>query len=73
MKELGGFMVLFGAGSMILGFVGYEFTLLMWVDNWGLTVGWVIRGALIVLGGILWLMGNKAEVDAVEKSGVAES
>ena len=40
MKSLGGLMFLFGAGSMLLGLIGYEFTLMMWVDNWGPTVGW---------------------------------
>jgi len=61
MKNLGGLMVLFGAGSILLGFFGYEFTLLMWIDAWGPAVGWIIRGALIVVGAALWLVGNKAE------------
>jgi hypothetical protein len=61
MKNLGGLMVLFGAGSILLGFFGYEFTLLMWIDTWGPAVGWIIRGALIVVGAALWLVGNKAE------------
>jgi len=58
MKSLGGMMFLFGAGSMLLGLVGYEFTLLMWVDNWGTTVGWIIRASLAVVGGFLWLFGE---------------
>lgn len=61
MKNIGGLMVLFGAGSIALGFLGYEFTLLMWVDAWGPTVGLLIRGALIVVGAALWMVGNKAE------------
>lgn len=61
MKSIGGLMVLLGAGSIVLGFMGLEFKLLMWVDTWGPTVGWVIRGALIVVGAALWLVGNKAE------------
>ena len=69
MKSIGGLMVLFGAGSIVLGFIGYEFTLMMWVDNWGPTVGWIIRGALIVVGGALWLMGAKSESEPESDSG----
>jgi len=71
MKNIGGLMVLFGAGSMLLGFVGYEFTLMMWVDIWGPTVGWIIRGALVVVGGFLWLQGNKLDGGQIEESDAA--
>jgi hypothetical protein len=68
MKNIGGLMVLFGAGSIVLNVVGYEFSLMMWVDNWGPGVGWAIRGALIVVGVILWLQGSKSEGIQVEES-----
>jgi len=68
MKNIGGLMVLFGAGSLVLGMIGFEFSLMMWVDNWGTTVGYVIRGALIVVGGALWLMGNSAESGQPQES-----
>lgn len=68
MKNIGGLLVLFGAGSIVLNFVGYEFSLMMWVDNWGPGVGWAIRGVLIVLGAILWLQGSKSEGIQVEES-----
>ena len=71
MKNIGGIMVLFGAGSFVLGLIGYEFSLMMWVDNWGTAVGHVIRGALIVVGGALWFVGNKAELDQVQESDAA--
>lgn len=71
MKNIGGLMVLFGAGSFVLGLIGYEFSLLMWIDNWGTTVGYVIRGALIVVGGALWLMGANAESGQSQESEVA--
>jgi hypothetical protein len=38
-----------------------EFVILSWIDNWGYTVGWVIRAAMILLGAALWLIGNKQE------------
>ena len=71
MKNIGGLMVLLGAGWFVLGLFGYEFTLLMWVDNWGPTVGWVIRGVLIVVGAALWFMGDKQESAHVQESGPA--
>ena len=68
MKNIGGLMVLFGAGSLVLGLIGFEFSLMMWVDNWGTTVGYLIRGALIVVGGVLWLMGDSGESGQPQES-----
>lgn len=61
MKGIGGFLFFFGVGSMVLHFLEREFVILMWVDNWGPTVGWVIRIAMVVVGGALWLMGQRQE------------
>lgn len=61
MKSLGGTLFFFGVGSCILHFLNMEFILLMWVDLWGPTIGWIIRGILIVAGGILWLIGKNRE------------
>jgi hypothetical protein len=71
MKNIGGLMILLGAGSIVLGYVGYEFSVLMWVDNWGSTVGWLIRGALILVGAILWLQRSKMEDARMEESDAA--
>jgi hypothetical protein len=61
MKSIGGIMFFFGVGSAVLYFLNMELILLAWIDMWGPTVGWIIRGALAVVGGALWLVGNKAE------------
>ena len=71
MKSIGGWMVIFGLGSFVLGLIGYEFTLLMWVDNWGSAVGWIIRGALVVVGGLLWFTGNNEETANLQESDIA--
>ncbi len=71
MKNIGGLMVLFGGGSILLGFVGYEFSLMMWVDNWGTGTGWIIRGALIVVGAVLWLKGEDVDDGQFEDSDAA--
>ncbi len=62
MKQFGGLLFMFGAGSIVLGFVGYEFSLLMWIDNWGTAVGWAIRAAIIVAGGALWMLAKSKKV-----------
>ena len=61
MKSIGGLLFVLGLGSFVLHFMDMEFKLLMWVDNWGPTVGTLIRIGLVVVGGALWLLGNKRE------------
>lgn len=61
MKSVGGFLFIFGVGSMILHMLQREFVILMWIDNWGPSVGWGIRVAMAVIGGIMWLMANRSE------------
>jgi hypothetical protein len=36
-----------------------EFSLLAWVDNWGVGIGNGIRVAMIVIGAVLWLLGRQ--------------
>ncbi len=58
MKKIGGTIFFFGAGSIVLYFVHMEFIILSWIDMWGPLVGWIIRGVLLVVGGVLWLIGR---------------
>lgn len=58
MKQLGSTLFFFGAGSTVLNFLDREFTILAWIDMWGPAIGWTIRGALIVAGGVLWTVGK---------------
>jgi hypothetical protein len=64
MKSIGGYLFFFGLGSIILNFLNMEFKLLMWIDNWGPTVGWSIRIGLLVLGAVLWLLGRSKQEPA---------
>ena len=57
-------MFFFGVGSIVLSFVNMEFIILSWIDMWGPTPGWIIRGTLAVVGAILWLVGSKQEKTA---------
>jgi len=61
MKGIGGLLMLLGAGSFVLNMMEREFTIISWIDNWGPTVGTAIRVGLIVVGAVLWFMGNKKE------------
>jgi len=46
---------------MVLHVANYEFVILMWIDMWGPTVGWIIRILMAVVGGGLWLLGRSQE------------
>jgi len=72
MKQTGIYFMIGGIGSILLNLIGYEFVLLMWVDNWGPTVGWAIRGAAIVIGAVLFFLGSKEE-DSLESEDLAET
>jgi hypothetical protein len=61
LKSIGGLLFFFGIGSIVLNLVGFEFKLMMWIDNWGIQTGWVIRGAMALAGGGLWLVGQRQE------------
>lgn len=60
MKGLGVLLLLFGIGSMVLHFMNYEFTLLSWIDTWGETTAWVIRGGLVAVGGAMLMLGRSS-------------
>ena len=61
MKKIGTYLLLAGIGSILLNQFGYEFSLLMWIDNWGETVAWSIRGGAIAAGAIMLFLGMKQE------------
>ncbi len=60
MKNAGSLLLFLGIGTIVLNFIGYEFAILSWIDNWGETVGWVIRGAMIAVGAVLLIMGMRS-------------
>lgn len=58
MVSIGGFIALAGIISIVLSFINYNLRILMWIENWGPTVGWIIRIGLVVAGGVLVLIGR---------------
>lgn len=60
MKRFGIFLLVMGLGSAALHFADMEFKLLMWIDTWGDTVAWVIRGGLALAGVVLLIVDAKS-------------
>lgn len=54
MQGIGSLLFLGGIISTVLYFINMELMLLMWIDNWGETTGWIIRIAMIIVGAALW-------------------
>ena len=61
MRQLGSLLLFFGLGSIALHFIGYEFSVLIWIDNWGPEVGWAIRVGLVLAGCALYFIGMRGE------------
>ena len=50
MRQIGLYLAIFGVLSIVMNFIGYNFKILMWIDNWGITTGWIIRVAMVAIG-----------------------
>lgn len=61
LSSIGAGMVAIGIASTLLSFFNYNLRLLMWIDLWGTTIGWIIRVLLIIGGGAIYLLLNKEE------------
>ena len=68
MKSAGMWLAIFGFGSMALNFLGYEFTILMWIDTWGPEVGWGIRAALAATGVVMFVLGSRQAAQPARKT-----
>ena len=58
-SSAGGFLFLLGIASIVMYFIGFVPKILVWIDMWGETIGWVIRIGITVLGGLLFLVSTK--------------
>ncbi len=66
MRTIGMYMAIAGIASIALLFANMNLIILSWIDMWGDTIGWVIRIGLVVVGGILFFMGNAPEEEHTE-------
>ena len=71
MRLFGIFLIIVGAISAILFFLDKNFVLLDWINTWGAQVGWGIRGFLMLLGIILFIVGKAAEEEEAEEEAEA--
>ena len=71
MRLIGIFLIIVGAISAILFFLDKNFVLLNWINTWGSQVAWGIRGFLILLGIILFIVGKAAEEEEAEEEAEA--
>jgi hypothetical protein len=70
--QVGSGMALFGLASSILYFLDYNLRILMWVDLWGPTMGWLIRAGLIVGGGVLFVAAKAMDSSESPEARAAE-
>ena len=61
MQRIGMYMVMAAVFSVIWHMMGRELRILMWINNWGETVAWVIRIGFGVVGAGLWLGGRQKD------------
>jgi len=61
MKKIGGYLVFFGLFAIVLGFLNRVPKILIWIYNWGETTAWIIKIALVIVGGALYLLGGSPE------------
>jgi len=59
LKSIGGYIALLGILAIVMNFFGFVPKLLMWIYLWGDTIAWVIKIALVVVGGALFLYGSR--------------
>ena len=54
-------MAIVGLLAIVLNFANRVPRILMWIYSWGETTAWTIKIGLVVVGAILFFMGNKKE------------
>jgi hypothetical protein len=64
MKILGAWMIAFGIFSILVGFVGLQFQVLWFLDEFGPLMGYVLKVGLIVAG--IWVWRNADKIPAGE-------
>lgn len=61
MRTLGIYIAIIGILSIGLHFLDMNFIFLKWINQWGETNGWLIRGGITVLGVMLYFVGSRKE------------
>ncbi len=61
MRFLGSVLIILGLVSAAVSFLDMNFIFLTWINTWGETIGWVIRGGFVLLGVILYVAGKPSD------------
>jgi len=61
MKSIGSLLFIFGAATIIYGFMDRAPRLMKWVYEWGEGPAWAIKIAFVVAGVALYLIGRKQD------------
>lgn len=61
MRFLGTIFIVVGLLSAGVYFLKMNFIFLQWIDNWGSNIAWGIRGAMVLVGIILYVAGKPTE------------
>ena len=59
MKKIGSYLAIAGLLLIVLPYFGLTIRFLSWIDELGTTQAWSIKIGLIVVGAIMFFMGNK--------------
>jgi hypothetical protein len=65
--KVGSYAAIFGIASTVMSFFDYNIRLLIWIDMWGETTGWIIRAGMIIIGGLLWFKFGRDAGDETEQ------
>jgi len=58
MKTIGSYLAIFGILAIVLNFFNAVPRILSWIYIWGEGVAWGIKIAFVVIGAVLWFIGN---------------
>ena len=61
MRGIGGTLFWLGLVSAVVHFARMELVVLMWMKELSPTVAWSIRGGLMLVGGLMWVVGRRRE------------
>ncbi|MGJ1203881.1 hypothetical protein [Sphingobacterium lactis] len=59
MKSFGTLLIFYGVFAIILNFFDRVPRIMAWIYQWGEGTAWAIKIGFVVLGIILWIVGNR--------------
>lgn len=73
MKSIGSFLAIVGILAIVMDFFGRVPKALFWIYEWGDTVAWIIKIALVVIGGFLYFKGKKTAINNEQNNDYQEN